>query len=306
MSTSTPTTRLKAICCIVASAFGFALMGMFVRLADFHGEAISAFQKGFFRNVVAAVIALAMFLRSDAPSARECYVRLSPRGKLVLLLRATFGTVGIFANFYAISHIPLCDALMLNKMAPFFTIVFTWLFIGERISLRQCLCVLGALVGVGLVVRPGFEHLPLWPAAAGLLGGLSAGAAYACVRELGILKADGRFIVLFFSVFSCFAALPFMAVDFVPMTCAQVAILIGAGASAALGQFGITAAYRLDEPRKIAVFDYTNVIFAAVLGCLFLEQSAPDAITLLGFAVIVAMALLVNLRTRSQSGGEAK
>ena len=296
MSTSTPITRLKAICCIVASAFGFALMGMFVRLADFHGEAISAFQKGFFRNVVAAAIALAMFLRSDAPSARECYSHLSKRGRLVLRLRAAFGTIGIFANFYAISHIPLCDALMLNKMAPFFTVVFSWLFIGERISSRQCLCILGAIVGVGLVVRPGFAHLPLWPAAAGLLGGLSAGAAYACVRELGIMKADGRFIVLFFSTFSCLASLPFMAADFVPMTLTQVAILIGAGASAAIGQFGITAAYRLDEPRKIAVFDYTNVIFAALLGCLFLGQSAPDAITILGFAVIIAMALLINAR----------
>ena len=82
------------------------------------------------------------------------------------------------------------------------------------------------------------------------------------------------------------------------MTFKQVAILVGAGASAALGQFGITAAYRLDEPRKIAVFDYTNVIFAAILGCLFLGQSAPDALTLLGFAVIVAMAFFVNARGR--------
>ncbi len=296
MYTSTPTTRLKAIACIVASAFGFALMGMFVRLADFHGEALSAFQKGFFRNLVAVFIALAMFMRSDAPSARECFARLPPRGWLALFLRAAFGTVGIFSNFYAISHIPLCDALMLNKTAPFFTVVFSWLFIGERISLRQGLCILGAMLGVALVVRPGFAHLPLWPAAAGLIGGLSAGAAYACVRELGIMKADGRFIVLFFSAFSCLASVPFMAADFTPMTLAQVAILIGAGASAAIGQFGITAAYRLAEPRSIAVFDYTNVIFAAILGCLFLGQSAPDAVTILGFAVIIAMALLINSR----------
>ena len=298
MSTSTPTTRLKAVACIVASAFGFALMGMFVRLADFHGEAISAFQKGFFRNVVAAVIALAMFMRSDAPPVRDCVRHLDSHSWNVLRMRAIFGTAGIFANFYAISHIPLCDALMLNKTAPFFTVAFSWLFIGERISVRQALCISGALLGVALVVRPGFAHLALFPAALGLSGGLCAGAAYACVRKLGILKVDGRFIVLYFSVFSCLASVPFMAADFTPMTSAQVAILVGAGASAALGQFGITAAYRLAGPRSIAVFDYTNVIFAAVLGCLFLGQSAPDAITLLGFAVIVAMAFFVNARGR--------
>ena len=298
MSTSTPTTRLKAIACIVASAFGFALMGMFVRLADFHGEAISAFQKGFFRNVVAAAIALAMFLRNGSPPAGECIMRLDSHAWSVLRMRAIFGTAGIFSNFYAISHIPLCDALMLNKTAPFFTVLFSWLFIGERLSVRQGLCILGALFGVALVVRPGFAHLALCPASLGLSSGLCAGAAYACVRDLGILKVDGRFIVLFFSVFSCVASVPFMAADFTPMTSAQVAILVGAGASAALGQFGITAAYRLAEPRSIAVFDYTNVIFAAVLGCAFLGQSAPDATTILGFAVIISMAVLVNPHRR--------
>ena len=85
--------------CLVASAFGFAVMGMFVRMADDYGEAIPAFQKSFFRNAVAFVIALALFLRAggrvslgEGPAARRW---------TVLALRAVFGTAGIFGNFYA-------------------------------------------------------------------------------------------------------------------------------------------------------------------------------------------------------------
>ena len=284
MPTIRPERRLTAVGCIIASAFGFALMGMFVRLADFHGEEISAFQKGFFRNLVALGIALALFARHGEPLRR-----LTASSWASLVLRALFGTLGIFANFYAISRIDLCDALMLNKMAPFFTVVFTWLFVGERVTLRQGLCIVGALLGTALVVRPGFAHVALLPASIGLSSGLCAGAAYACVRKLGREQVDGRFIVLFFSAFSCLASVPFMIHRFTPMTLAQVAILVGAGASAALGQFGITAAYRLAEPRQIAVFDYTNVIFGALLGCWVLGQPAPDALTMLGFAIIVAM-----------------
>ena len=276
---------VRGAACLVASAFGFALMGMFVRMADLHGAPISAFQKSFFRNAVALMIALAMFAKGarggvsfgEGPAARRW---------TVLVLRAVVGTAGIFGNFYALGKIDLGDAMMLNKLAPFFTVLFSWLFIKERITLRQALCLVGALAGAALVVKPGFGAMPLLPALCGLSSGVCAGAAYACVRELGILKMDGRFIVLFFSAFSCLASAPFLIFDYHPMTAAQ---------GAAIGQFGITAAYRFAEPRRIAVFDYTNILFSAFLGYLAFAQ-VPDAFSWCGFAVIITMAFLMNRR----------
>ena len=114
----------RGVLCLVVSAFGFALMGMFVRMTDLHGDYVSSFQKSFFRNVVALAIAAAMFARGggvrlnfgEGPAARRW---------TILLLRATFGTLGIFGNFYAIGKIDLADAMMLNKLAPFFTVLFS-------------------------------------------------------------------------------------------------------------------------------------------------------------------------------------
>lgn len=281
----------KGIVCLLVSAFGFAVMGMFVRMTNDYGGEISAFQKGFFRNVVAFGIALAMFLKAGRP--------VSPgegsavRRWSVLVMRATFGTAGIFGNFYAISHIRLADAMMMNKLAPFFTVLFSWLFIKERLTLKQAFCLLGAIVGAMFVVKPGLGAMPLLPALCGLSGGLFAGAAYACVRELGLMKMDGRFIVLFFSAFSCLASVPFLIFDFRPMTAAQVWMLVGAGAGAAVGQFGITAAYRFAEPRRIAVFDYSNILFAALLGFLAFGQ-VPDVLSWCGFVLIAAMAFVMN------------
>ncbi len=277
--------------CLIISAFGFALMGMFVRMTDLHGDEISAIQKGFFRNIVAFVIAGALFLKGGR---RISFGEGSAtRRWSVLLMRAAFGTAGIFGNFYAISKIDLADAMMLNKLAPFFTVLFSWLFIHERVSLRQALCLCGAFAGAMFVVKPGLGVVPLVPALCGLASGVCAGAAYACVHELGLLKMDGRFIVLFFSAFSCLASVPFLLFDFQPMTATQVGMLCGAGAAAALGQFGITAAYRYAEPRRIAVFDYTNILFAAGLGYLAFGQ-VPDTFSWLGFALIAAMALLIK------------
>lgn len=286
---------LQGILCLVASAFGFALMGMFVRLTDNYGAPISAFQKSFFRNAVALVIVIATLLQPHRKPFFYGEGSLAVRST-VLMLRAVVGTAGIFANFYALGKIDLGDAMLLNKLAPFFTVLFSWLFIKERLTLRQGLCLVGALVGAALVAKPGLGVRPLLPILSGFSSGVCAGGAYACLRQLGLMKMDGRFIVLVFSIFSCLASVPFMIFDFQPMTTAQLLILAGAGAGAALGQFTITAAYRFAEPRRIAVFDYTNILFSAGLGYLVFGQ-VPDVFSWCGFALIILMAFLMNRRT---------
>ena len=77
------------------------------------------------------------------------------------------------------------------------------------------------------------------------------------------------------------------------MTWAQVATLLGAGIAATAGQFGITAAYRLAQPRELAVYDYTNVVFAALLGFAVFGQ-VPDCFSWLGIAIIVTMGIFMN------------
>ena len=66
----------------------------------------------------------------------------------------------------------------------------------------------------------------------------------------------------------------------------------GAGAGAALGQFGVTAAYRYAEPRSIAVYDYTNVVFTALFGFVFFSQ-VPDALSVVGFLIILLAACAI-------------
>lgn len=277
--------RVKGILCIVVSAFGFALMAAFVRLCDDCGAPVSSFQKSFFRNIVALAVALAVF----AARGRGAGGPLAMRDKALIALRSLLGTIGIFANFYALSHIPIAEGQTLNKTAPFFTVLFAWAFLGERSSLRQLLVILLAFAGVLLIVRPGFAGEAAFPLGIGLSSGVCAGGAYACVRALGRRGVDGALIILVFSAFSCCASVPFMVHRPDPMTLRQVLTLFGAGAGAAIGQFGITAAYRFASPRSIAVFDYSSILFAAVFG-FFLFGQVPDAVSVAGMILIVVAA----------------
>lgn len=284
---------VKGAACLVVSAFGFAVMAACVRGADAFGAYLPSPEKSFFRNAVAMAVAAGMFLpalrggRADAPAARSVWTAAA---WTTLVLRASFGTLGIFLNFYALSHVPIANAMALNKTAPFFTVLFSALFLGERATWRQGACVLGAFAGAMCVVKPGFAATAALPACAGFASGLFAGAAYACVRKLGVLKIPPRAIVLFFSTFSCLASVPFLVFDWHPIAPMQLLVLFGAGAGAAVGQFGVTAAYRLAEPRRIVAWDYTNILFTALFGLLFFGQT-PDAASVVGMALIVFFAL---------------
>lgn len=278
------TKKQKGILFIIISAFCFSLMNMFVKLS---GD-VPSIQKSFFRNLVAVVVAAFTLYKNKVPFQWK-------KGNLgLLIVRSSFGTLGILCNFYALSHMNLADASMLNKLSPFFTILFSYLFLKETVSITQAICVVSAFLGSLFIIKPGFAFAAVIPALVGVLGGLSAGAAYTAVRALSLRKENGSFIVFFFSTFSCLVTLPYLLLNYSPMTWNQLGCLLLAGICATGGQFAITAAYSHAAASEISIYDYTIVIFAAVWSFL-LWGDIPDWFSVLGYCIIFASSFYIFL-----------
>ncbi len=271
--------NLKGIACILISSFGFAMMSFFVRLA---GD-VPVFEKAFFRNFVAAIIALFMLRRSGIP------LRVSRAELPAMAERCVFGTVGLVSNFWAIGHIALADANMLNKLAPIFAILFSIWLVKELPSLFDFICVALALLGALLVVKPG-SGLFQPGALVGALGGMCAGIAYTYVRIMGKMGVKGPVIVCCFSLFSCLVCLLLSISHFVMLSSSQLLCLLAAGSCGALAQFAVTAAYTYAPAREISVFDYSQVLFAALLAFLFWHE-LPDVFSILGYVLIIGAAV---------------
>lgn len=284
--------KYKGILYIVISAFCFALMNMFVHMA---GD-LPSVQKSFFRNFVAAIFACILLVRDGSS------FRYRKESLKYLVFRAVFGTVGILCNFYAVDHLVLADASMLNKMSPFFAVLFSFVILKERVTLPQALIVTGAFLGSLFVVKPTFANMDLIPSLLGLAGGIFAGAAYTMVRKLGMMGVKGPFIVFFFSAFSCLVTLPWLVFDYHSMSIAQLMILLLAGLSAAGGQFSITAAYCYAPAKEISVYDYSQIIFSAGLGFLVFGQ-IPDGLSWLGYGIICTMAVVMFVYNRERENG---
>lgn len=275
------------------AAFCFAFMNLFVKLA---GD-LPAIQKSFFRNLVAIFFAYGVMKTEKIPF-------VIPEGtKRPIFYRCFFGTIGVFANFYAIGQLCIADASMLNKLSPFFAIIFSFFLLKERIKPYQLSCVILAFVGALFILRPGVDAMTTFPAFIGMMSGMCAGLAYTNVRIASKGGVPGPLIVFCFSVFSCVSAIPFIIFHHAPMTLAQLASLLMAGVSATGGQFAITAAYTYAPASELSVYDYTQIIFAAILGMLFLGE-IPDLISIIGYVIICGAGIGMFLIRRKKEATE--
>lgn len=288
--------KVKGILYVITAAFGFSMMSVFVHLS---GD-LPSFQKAFFRNFVALIVVTAIMLKK--------HMKFIPKRESIpsLIGRSFFGTMGLVCNFYAIDRLVLADANMLNKLSPFFAIIFSAFLLGEKPSLAQVLGVLTAFVGSVLIIKPSVGGYASFTALIGALGGLGAGIAYTFVRRLGKIGENSFVIIFFFSAFSCLVCLPFMVINSAAMSAKSLLCLCGAGVSACIGQFGITRAYIFAPAKEISVYDYSQVLFAALFGFLVFGQ-IPDAFSVLGYVLICGAGIamfFINNRKENNGGNK--
>lgn len=265
---------------IIISAFCFALMNLFIRMA---GD-VPTMQKCFFRNFFALVVAVGTLIRTKTP------FRIGKGNVKYLTIRSLSGGLGMICNFYAVDHLAISDASILNKLSPFFAIIFSYFVLKETADFVEWLSVAVAFIGAMFVVKPTFG-LEVLPAGAGVIGGLGAGLAYTFVRKLGMRKENSMIIVAYFSGFTTLVFLPYLILKYEPMSSKQWMFLILTGIAAAGGQIFITKAYAKAPAKEISVYDFSIVLFAAVFGFAFLGQK-PDLLSIIGYVIIIGIAII--------------
>lgn len=279
---------VKGILLMLMSSIGFAIMTLFVKLS---GD-LPAIQKTFFRNFISMIIAFGFVIyhKDSLFGKRE--------NQALLLWRSIFGTLGIIFLFYAIDHLVLSDADMLNKMSPFLVIIFSAIFLKEKVMPYQMTTIIIAFVGMLFIVKPSFS-VDFFPYMIGVLSAIVAAAAYTFLRVLGN-REKYYTVVFYFSFFSTVVLLPFLLLFYEPMSLKQLTLLLLAGLFATVGQFGITLAYKFAPARDISIFTYSTVIFTTILSFSFFGEG-PDKYSLIGYVIILGAMTYMFFRGRKSA-----
>ncbi|WP_085524530.1 DMT family transporter [Tuberibacillus sp. Marseille-P3662] len=273
----------KGILLLLLSAFGFAMMSAFVKLS---GD-VPTLQKTLFRNLVTAVISFGFVWHHKER------IFGKKEHQPILLLRSALGTLGIVFYFYAIDHLVLSDADMLNKMSPFLLIIFCAIFLREKAKFYQIVSVIVAFIGTLLIIKPAFSIEAL-PYMAGVASAVFAAGAYTVLRVLGD-KEKYYTVVFYFSFFSTVVLVPFAVISYEPMSWQQLIYLLLAGLFATLGQFGLTVAYKFAPAREISIFFYSTIVYSALISVIVFHQP-PDLLSIIGYCVIFGASFYMFVR----------
>jgi drug/metabolite transporter (DMT)-like permease len=293
--TPPPSSRsLHGILLKVASVAVFVAMATFVKAA---GQ-LPAGQIVFFRSFFATLPVL-VFLAWH----RELWIGFRTRRPFGHVMRGLFGVTGMGLGFFALTRLPLPEAITLNYAQPLLVVVFGALFLGEAIRVYRWTAVSVGLVGVIIVSWPKLSLLrsPQMLGDAELTGVMAAlaGAAVSAVTMLlvrSLVQTERTAtIVLWFSLSGSAAALLTLPFGWASLSTTQFGLLVGAGLCGGIGQILLTEAYRYADVSTVAPFEYTSLILGLAIGYAVFDE-IPTFQMLVGGGIVVAAGIFIIWR----------
>ena len=208
--------------------------------------------------------------------------------------RAAIGLSTMMAAFSALKYLPLAEATTIGFAAPLFAVMLSALVLKEPVGRNRWSAVIVGLLGVFLVTRPGGGDLPAVGLGLATLAAFGVGVVTITIRQIG--RTEGtQTTVLWFTLLSMAAlglAMPFHAEAH---DAATWAILVALGLFGGLAQLLLTASLRYAPVPVVVPFDYTQLLWAVLLGW-FIFDNQPPATTWAGAAVIIASGLYTVYR----------
>ncbi len=281
MSTDNP---VRGALLVSSAALMFASMGGLIRLASAH---MPNEQVVFFRNLFGLLVLVPIVWQ------RGGRIDLKTARPGLHLVRSLFGLAAMYCFFYALSVLPLADAVLLNFTAPLFIPFVAMLWLGEGVSRRIWAAIIIGFTGVLLILRPGSG---LYGSAAliGLASGAFAGVAMVSLRKLSATEPALRVVAYYGLICTLVSSVP-MLMYWRPLDPRLLAVLAAAGGFATTGQYLLSRGYGCAPAAQIGPFTYAAVVFAAAYGWLF-WQELPGWTTATGTLLVVLAGALAMRR----------
>ena len=221
-------------------------------------------------------------------------------GRVSLWLRGFFGSTALILSFFAIRAIGIGEASFLHASNGVFVALLSPFVLRQPNSPKAWFAILGALVGLYLLIQPRFTDDHPYGRYLALIAGFLAALAYLMIARAGRSNSAAS-VVFYFCVVGMLvhgAAMLILPVEW-PVKRASYGWLLSAGLCASFAQEFLTRAYQMAPAALNAAVSYMIPVINMALSVL-LFQLVPDTKAWIGaFIVLVAGVALPFLRMPS-------
>jgi len=266
--------------------FTGVLFVMVTGLVKYLGLTMPAPQAAFLRYALGLILLVPMLPFREGLRLQKHQLRLS-------VWRGVLHSGAVTLWFFAMARIPIADVTAMNYMAPIYVTIGAALFLGERLALRRLGAIAFALLGVIIILRPGFREIGAGHMAM-VLATLFFGASYLLAKRLTDEMPAGLVVVLL-SVIVTIALLPMALVVWVPPSGFDLIILFLVACIATLGHYTMTLAFKATSISVTQPVTFLQLVWAVTLGVVVFGE-AVDPFVVLGGGIILGSVTFISWR----------
>ncbi len=288
--------NMRAAFLIMTSMTAFTVNDAMMKLA---APNLPFFQQIFMRG---CLITLGLFVLALVSG--HMTFRISRRDRILSLVRTAAEAIGTVFFLTALFSIPIANLSAILQALPLTVTLAAALFFGETVGWRRIAAILVGFIGVAIIIRPGLDGFTIYSlygvgtvvavtvrdlAARKLSVGIpSSRVALSSAIGVTVLAGGGSLV---------------LQEGWVTPNRSETALLSGAAVCLMVGYVSAVAGMRGGDLGFVAPFRYTSLLVALILGLVLFDEW-PDALTMLGAAIVVATGLFTIYRerqTRTQS-----
>lgn len=218
------------------------------------------------------------------------------------VFRVVLGVLMLTFFAFALKQLPLTEAYTLFYISPLAIAALSIPFLGEKVAKASWIAILVGLIGVLVVLKPGFDGMVSMAGLAILASALCYAFSAITVRLLS--RTDSTESMIFWLMLGVSIAAGLMAapgwVSILPEHYGLIAALAITGF---IGQLTITEAFKWAPSATVTPFEYSALVWSLGLD-LLIWNTLPEVRVFIGAAIIVASG--VYLARHETSGTEAE
>ena len=259
-------------------------------LAKFLSESLPVLQivwaRYFFTCVLVLPIIIGIYKKNSFKS----------ENNFLQIIRGSFLVGATLTFFYAISIIPLANALAIAFVYPLFVTLLSPTLLNEKVGFKRITAVIIGFIGVLFVIRPGFQEINL-----AFISSLCTGLFYALymISTRKLTNSDTPLKTLAFTGLVGLVSMSiFQPIIWVQPTSYEWFLMLSLGLVAAIGHFLIILSFRYVEASLLAPFSYWEILTNIIIGYYFFGD-IPDNWTWLGLFIIILSGIYILLRKKT-------
>lgn len=270
----------KAIIYAILTCFFVSIMIAIVRHLS---ENFHIFFIVMMRNFFAFALFIPLMVKSRTALFKTKYLHLH-------FFRNINGLIGMLLWFYAITLMPLPEAVSLTFSVPIITTFAAIFFLKEKINIKVWIALLTGFIGILVIIRPGFKDFNFAYALA-ILATFSWSISNILVKKMTTTDRPET-IVAYMSFIMLVFSIPLGLMHMQAMTLSQICWLVALGLFSNLSHLSMSNAYSKADLNIVQPFDFTRLIFISIISY-FAFDEVIDIYSALGAAIIMAGTIFV-------------